>query len=170
MHVLARCLSVCLFVAAGCASAAQDSPDNVEETPESPAVVDVDGQGAASPDDATSESPSGLDGALTDATYGLRVLDLDGTWIAVYEPQGWDDALYTGTAQIVGSCLMIGDALVVWPVARVYEVSRYIDEVRTGSSPVVRLGGGEVTAAPGRPLPTPLTDRCQVERLFYAAP
>lgn len=53
-----------------------------------------------------------------------------------YDPDGFNDALLTGTLQVKNDCLFVGDALVIWP--RLYT----LDE--SGDVPTVLDESGEV--------------------------
>lgn len=89
-------------------------------------------------------------------------------WVFFHANENHDDARHEGAATIDDNdCLLIGDAVVVWFEDDVPEVSRIVEEVRAGSSPLVVVGGGEATNTNTN---EEIVSRCPGATVWYGAP
>ena len=74
---------------------------------------------------------------------GIEALQIDGVWVFQYTSIWYGDGLFSGTAEIVDDCLVVGDYVVIWDASRLAYARALISAVQAGEKPKVEMGGGE---------------------------
>lgn len=127
--------------------------------------------------DANGERISATDSDRMDATADVSQVDevtalqIDGVWVFEYDPDGFDNALLSGPADIVDGCLVVDNAVVVWHVSQRSEAESVVSEVLSGKHPQMELGGGGLSLSEGSILddfPAAVTERCAVSEVWFA--
>lgn len=140
-------------------------------------VVSCAGASASESTESESEQQSVAVAELGEASDGIRAHLVDNVWILRYgEPEnpllsnGFGSALYTGVMAIANDCLVIGEAVVVWPENRVREAAAFVDAIQSGVQQEVQLGGGGRSTREGDSIPAIARERCGAEIVWFANP
>lgn len=119
------------------------------------------------PDD---ESPPPVD---AEPVTGIEALQIDGVWVFQHQPEAHNDALHSGTPEIVNGCLVVDNTIVVWHVDRIGDATDVIAAAKAGESPELLIGGGGISLDEGaRPdqIPSVITDLCPASAVWFGAP
>ncbi len=119
------------------------------------------------PDD---ESPPPVD---AEPVTGIEALQIDGVWVFQHQPEAHNDALHSGTPEIVNGCLVVDNTIVVWHVDRIGDATDIIAAAKAGESPELLIGGGGISLDEGaRPdqIPSVITDLCPASAVWFGAP
>ena len=103
----------------------------------------------------------------------IEALQIDGVWVFQHQPEFANQALHSGTAEIVDGCLVVDNTIVVWSVDRINEATEAIAAVKAGESPQLLIGGGGISLDEGaRPdqIPAVITGRCPTSAVWFGAP
>lgn len=109
------------------------------------------------------------------ATSGtwIEPVQIDGVWVFQHDPDGWDDALHGGTAEIADGYLYVDGAIVVWHTDRLDEAARVISSIKSGEQPDLLIDGGGISVNEGASpadLPVVITDLCPTSVVWFGAP
>jgi hypothetical protein len=117
------------------------------------------------------DNPNGETPTEVDSAAGIQATLVDGVWLFYHDPDGWNDALFTGTPSVVNGCLFVGDAIVVWHVERRDASEEALALARRGEGSPLRIGGGGISLDEGNtPLPSLITERCSTRLVWFGAP
>jgi hypothetical protein len=117
------------------------------------------------------------------ASGGLDAFEIDGVWVFVQPAAAASadgkpvktislDARASGPPRVIGKCLYVGDAVVVWTTAQVDTLPELVRAARAGvTTPVIVAGGGTDARESGdnRLVPKEIRDRCAAESVWYAS-
>lgn len=104
-----------------------------------------------------------------DADSGVEANQINDVWVFRHDSAAGEDALHTGAAEIVDDCLLVDGAVVVWQDHQLDEVEETIQAVRSGESPSLSVAGGGISSSEGNlALPQVVTDRCDVDEVWFA--
>jgi hypothetical protein len=104
---------------------------------------------------------------------GIEALQIDGVWVFQHQPEAHNDALHSGTPEIVNGCLVVDNTVVVWHVDRIGDATDVIAAAKAGESPELLIGGGGISLDEGaRPdqIPSVITDLCPASAVWFGAP
>lgn len=106
-----------------------------------------------------------------DPESGVTAVNARGVWVFTYEAGDISlDAVHSGPTGIVADCLVVRDAVVVWPTSRLDEALAYVAEVERGTQRGIDLGGAGLSVLDGGRLPPFVTDKCEADTVWYASP
>ena len=109
----------------------------------------------------------------TSPVSGIEPVQIDGAWVFQHDPDGWDDALHGGTAEIADGCLYVDGAIVIWHTDRLDPAARAIAAVKYGEQPDLLISGGGISVNEGASpadLPVVITDLCPTSVVWFGAP
>lgn len=94
----------------------------------------------------------------TPGASGIKIIELD--------------ARHVGTPTIQSGCLLVGDAIVVWPANQSDAATRAVKAAKSAQAEPIVLGGGGVSIREdGRgQLPPSIIERCGPRDVWYASP
>ncbi len=104
---------------------------------------------------------------------GIEALQIDGVWVFRHDPDAGDDALHSGTPEIVGGCLYVDDTIVVWHADRMGDAAAAVAAANAGADPPLLIGGGGVSLDEGgdaTQIPAVITQRCRTTAVWFGSP
>jgi hypothetical protein len=139
--------TVIMVLLAGCTVACGSTTSDSESEPDAGSAAERDSGGDAN------------DGQ-TPTNEEIEALQVEGTWIFSYRPGFMGLARYEGAANIVESCLVVGDCIVVWRDVHIQRARDTVSAVLGGENPVLALGGYGRLVVEGYAMPAAVTDYC----------
>jgi len=122
---------------------------------------------------AVSCAPAGTNPLTFQIEGGIRAYESDEVWLFEHASETGDDALHGGTPVIVGRCLYVDDAIVVWHAEGPDAAEAAVAAARAGTNVVLSIPGGGLSTAEGADpddLPNIITERCDTTAVWFAAP
>ncbi|MEA2001324.1 MAG: hypothetical protein U9N84_05495 [Actinomycetota bacterium] len=110
---------------------------------------------------------------LTGTANGIEAFQIDGVWVFQHNPEGWDDALHSGTADVVNGCLVVDGTIVIWHIDRIDEAADVIAAINAGGAPQLLIGGGGISLNEGATpdqIPAIIADQCPTSAVWFGAP
>jgi hypothetical protein len=113
----------------------------------------------------------GCGSSTDDESEAISARQLQGVWVFHHDPDGWDDAAFSGVGTIEDNCLLVNGTVVVWHRQRSQDPAWLIAEIETGNQPYVRLGGSllDKERAPAD-YASVVFERCPVQDVWFASP
>ena len=103
----------------------------------------------------------------------VQAVEVDGVWVFQHDPaEVSNDALHSGTPAIVNGCLVIDDAVVIWPSDQIDQAEHVVSGVLAGDVRSVTVSGGGLSLDEGATpdqLPGAVVTQCAADAVWFAA-